>query len=123
MVLWEWYEEVKTDHLRKVCVAWFDRISDAHDSSPYLGRFGGSEPGYGQARSCGLPQSTYDRSTDGHDRMEDKKQTASHRMRKPSKFQYVFVMAMNSNPSAAKVALDIRGINRVSTPMLTQMFI
>lgn len=122
-VLWVWDEEVKTDHLRKVCVAYPGRLSDAPDSSPCLGPFASSEPGSGQGTPCGPPENNLARSIGDPDHMEDKKQTASHRGRKSLKSQCVFVMVVNSSPGAAKFALDIRGINRVSTPVLTQMFI
>lgn len=114
---------MKTDHLRKVCVACPGRPSDARDSSPCLGRFGGSEPGSGRGTPCGHPANTQARSIGDHDHKEDKKQTASHRGRKSLKSQYVFVMEVSSSPGVRKVALDSRGINRVSTPVLTQMFI
>jgi len=95
--------------------------ADARDSSPYPGRFGGSGPGLLRGMTCGPPENKLARSIGGHDRMEDKKQIAPHRGRKPSKSRYFFVVVMNSSPDAKKVALDIRGINRVSTPTLTQM--
>ena len=42
-------------------------------------------------------------------------------MRKSSKFQYVYVLGVNSSGSTTKVALDIRGSKGVSTPTSTQM--
>ena len=108
-VLKGWAWAVKTDHLRKVCVAYRGRPSDARDSSPCLVRFGGNEPGYGSGTPCGPPTNTQARSTGGHDRMEDKKQMVSHKGCKSLKSQYVFVVEMNSSPGRYKSCAGHQG--------------